>query len=221
MGEHHREKAGTAAGHVPISRLSYEAALGRVALFLARFGATPNALTLVSLVFALASGAAAASGAFLIASALLITSGSFDLLDGSLARATNRMTAYGALLDSSLDRISDAAPLLGLMFFIAPIGWPAVIPAITLVGAFMISYVRARAESLGSKLPRLWMRRSDRLILVTVALLIGPIHLPGVDVRAPLTILCLAMAGILNFWAFISALIAARDDLGRGPQQTP
>lgn len=220
MGQHPREKART-AGHILISSLSFEAALARVALILGRLGATPNSLTFVSLVLALACGAAAATGAFLIAAAFLVASGVFDLLDGSLARATNRITAYGALLDSSLDRISDAAPLLGLMIFIAPMGWFAVIPAITLVGAFMISYVRARAESLGGKLPSLWMRRSDRLILLTAGLLVGPIHLPGVAVRAPLTILCLAVFGILNLWAFISALFAARACLPRGPHQAP
>lgn len=217
MGQQPREKAGT-AGHILISSLSFQAALARVALMLGRLGATPNSLTFASLVLALACGAVAASGAFLTAAVLLVASGVFDLLDGSLARATNRTTAYGALLDSCLDRVSDAAPLLGLMVFIAPMGWFVVIPAITLVGAFMISYVRARAESLGGKLPWLWMRRSDRLILLTVALLVGPIHLSGVYIRAPLTILCLAVFGTLNLWAFISALVAARARLGRGAQ---
>jgi len=221
MGEHPGEKAGAAAGPVLTSSLSFEAALARLALALGRLGATPNSLTLVSFVLALVCGAAAASGAFLIAAVFLIASGVFDLLDGSLARATNRTTAYGALLDSCLDRISDAAPLLGLMFFISPMGWFAVIPAITLVGAFMISYVRARAEALGAKLPRLWMRRGDRLILLAIALLVGPIHLPDIHVRAPLTILCLAVFAILNLWAFISVLLAARNHLDQDPQHTP
>ena len=221
MGEQPREKAGTAAGHVLAPSLLFESALEGAALALGRIGATPNSLTAASLVMALACGAAAASGAFLIAAACLITSGVLDMLDGSLARATNRTTAYGALLDSSLDRISDAAPLVGLIIYLAPAGWFAVIPAIALVGAFMISYVRARAESLGGKLPWLWMRRSDRLILVTVALLVGPIHLNGVAVRAPLTILCLAICSFLNVWAFISVLFAARTRLGQGQHHAP
>ena len=220
MGEQPRDKSGMVAGRIVSCTLSVEAALSKLALVVGRMGVTPNTLTYASLVLALACGVATASGAFLIAAVCLMASGVFDLLDGSLARATNRTTAYGALLDSSLDRISDAAPLMGLIIFVAPMGWFVVIPGITLIGAFMISYVRARAESLGVKLPWLWMRRSDRLILLTVALLVGSIQLPGVYVRAPLTILCVAVFGILNIWAFIAALSAARACLDRGPQHT-
>jgi CDP-diacylglycerol--glycerol-3-phosphate 3-phosphatidyltransferase len=85
-----------------------------------------------------------------------------------------------------------------------------VFPGINLVGAFLISYVRARADSLGGKLPRLWMRRSDRVIILAIALLLGEIQLPGVHFRAPLTMLIVAVSGVLNIWAFIAALLAAR-----------
>ena len=199
-----------AAVHMPLLVISLEATLAKVAKCLGRWGATPNILTCASLIPAVACGIAAGSGAFLPAAIFLLLSGVLDLLDGSLARLTNSETRFGALLDSSLDRISDAAPAVGLILFFAPNGWVAVFPALTLVGAFQISYVRARAESLGAKLPWLWMRRSDRLIVLTIALLLGSIHLPGISLRAPLTLAVLAPAYVLNFFAFVSALLAAR-----------
>ena len=214
MGKRPQGKSGMAPTRPFLFGWHYELALAKIAVALARWGATPNRLTYASLVLAIASGVGAGSGFFLIAATCLLASGVFDLLDGSLARATNNITVYGALLDSTLDRLSDAAPLVGLIVFFAPSGWVAVIPGITFVGAYLISYVRARTEALGGKLPRLWMRRSDRLIMLSIALLLGAIQLPGVHFRAPLTMLIVAVAGVLNMWAFIAALSAARTSLG-------
>src|SRR5579872_3408373 len=183
MGKRPQQKSGMAAMQTPLLAISLEATLAKVAKLLGRWGATPNFLTCASLIPAVMCGIAAASGEFYPAAIFLLVSGVLDLLDGSLARVTNSETRFGALLDSSLDRISDAAPALGLIVFFAPNGWVAILPALTLVGAFQISYVRARAESLGAKLPWLWMRRGDRLILLTIALLLGSVHVPGISVR--------------------------------------
>lgn len=103
---------------------SFAGALARVAALLARTGVTPNTLTLLSLVPALVSGLFAAYGAFGWATLFLLLSGVVDMLDGPLARSTGTVSRFGALLDSTIDRITDAAPLLGLTVFYAhPAGW--------------------------------------------------------------------------------------------------
>jgi CDP-diacylglycerol--glycerol-3-phosphate 3-phosphatidyltransferase len=197
---------GIARGVAPV----FFAAVQQTALALGRLGITPNMLTGFSLLPALASGLAAAAGAFPAAGLLLLASGACDLLDGPLARASGRTTRYGALLDSTLDRLSDAAPLVGLVAFYAPAGAYAAVPAIALAGGFAIPYVRARAEGLGVTLPRLWMRRADRLLLTVLALLLGVVGIPGAGIEAPLTLALVGVMAVLNLAATASAIRAAR-----------
>jgi CDP-diacylglycerol---glycerol-3-phosphate 3-phosphatidyltransferase len=211
MIEHPQVNSTTAPTDGTVSARSYPPAINKAAVVLGRWGFTPNTLTYASLIPAIACGFAAAAGFFLIAVACLIVSGICDLLDGSLARATNSTTAYGALLDATVDRLSDAAPLLGLTVFFAPNGWLVIIPGLTLLGAYTISYIRARAEALGAKLPWRTMRRGDRLIIISIVLLLGEIHLPGVDVPAPLTLLGVGFAGLLNMLTCVTVLSTARN----------
>ena len=140
---------------------------------LGEVGITPNALTYGSLVLALIAGAAVATGHLLTAASILLLSGLLDVLDGMVARATGRATKFGALLDSTVDRFSDALPLLGLVILLSSHGWWVGVPAAAMLGAVSVSYVRARAESLGAKLPPLFMRRAERLVLLVVTLLLG------------------------------------------------
>lgn len=172
-------------------------------------GIAPNTLTYLSLAIAAGSGVSAAMGHYYWASALLIASGLCDLLDGPTARATNQTTRYGALLDSSIDRVSDAAPLAGLVFFYAGDRWFAIVPCLVIIATFMVSYVRARAESLGFKLPWLWMRRGERLVLIATALLLGGFTVPGLDIPSPLMLFGVGLVGFLSCLAAISAMRAA------------
>ncbi|MFN3855046.1 MAG: CDP-alcohol phosphatidyltransferase family protein [Phreatobacter sp.] len=177
--------------------------LARVARGLARTGVTPNSLTLFSLVPAIASGIAAAYGALGWAALFLLASGVFDMLDGPLARTTGTVSRFGALLDSTVDRIADAAPLLGLTVLYAANGWLAVIPVITLLAAYTVSYVRARCEGLRLQLPPLWMRRGDRMVLIALAMLLG-VFVPW------LTIVLIGLTGTLSALAAADALRVAR-----------
>lgn len=177
--------------------------LGRIAGLLARTGVTPNTLTLASLVPALVSGVLAAYGAFGWATVFLLLSGAFDMLDGPLARTTGTVSRFGALLDSTVDRITDAAPLLGLTVFYATSGWMAVVPAFTLLAAYTVSYVRARCEGLKVQLPPLWMRRGDRMALIALALLAG--------LASPmLALAAIGFVGGLSLLAAADALRVAR-----------
>lgn len=190
-------------------------ALGRIAGLLARTGVTPNTLTLASLLPALVSGVLAAYGAFGWATVFLLLSGAFDMLDGPLARTTGTVSRFGALLDSTVDRITDAAPLLGLTVFFATSGWMAVVPAFTLLAAYTVSYVRARCEGLKVQLPPLWMRRGDRMVLIALALLVG--------LASPVMALAaIGLVGLLSLLAAADALRVARQVIdARVPDMRP
>lgn len=190
-----------APGWVREARRHALAATSGVLRSLQRSGVTPNALSWFSLVPAIACAIAAAQGAFLSAALLLALSGVCDFLDGALARHSGQTTRYGALLDSTLDRFADAAPLLGFALFL-PGNW-AMLPLAALLFGFGISYVRARAEGLGIALPWLWMRRTERLVLTGLALLAAALFPP-----IALTILVILAVG--SGLALLHALHAAR-----------
>lgn len=183
--------------------------LAGVARRIAAAGIGPNWLTALSLPPALAAGFAAAAGIFVAAAILLLIAGLLDMLDGAVARAAGRESRFGALLDSTLDRIADAAVPAGLVVFYAPHGAVALVPVLALVAAFAISYVRARAQSLGIALPRLWMRREDRILALVAALFLAPLPLPGTALPAPLLLLALAALAGLGILAAAAALVAA------------
>jgi CDP-diacylglycerol--glycerol-3-phosphate 3-phosphatidyltransferase len=180
-----------------------------------RLGVAPDTLTYLSLALAVASAVAVATGAFFTATALLIASGVCDLLDGPTARSSDRSTPFGALLDSTIDRVSDALPLAGMVFFYAGDRWFAVIPCLVIVATFSVSYIRARAESLGAKLPWLWMRRGERLVLIAAAMLLGNIVIAGIDIPAPLMLFGVGLIGLLSLFGALSAMRAAYAQLAR------
>lgn len=183
---------------------TFAGTLAKVASVLARTGVTPNTLTLLSLVPALVSGVLAAYGALGWATLFLLLSGVFDMLDGPLTRSTGTVSRYGALLDSTVDRITDAAPLLGLTVFYATSGWMAVVPAFTLLAAYTVSYVRARCEGLKVQLPPLWMRRGDRMVLIALSLLLGVVS-PAITLGG------IGLVGVLSLLAAADALRVARN----------
>jgi phosphatidylglycerophosphate synthase len=202
---------GTVWEHLPSAHVSYRACLS-VGAFIGRVGISANALTYVSLVLAALAGVAAALGYFGSAAALVIASGGFDLIDGVVARATNTVSKWGALLDSTVDRLADGLPLAGVVVFYAGSGALVALPALAMLGAFTVSYIRARAESLGAVLPPLYMRRAERVILVTLSLLAGLVSL-NAPIASPLLLVGVSVLGFLNFFGVVSALRAARQAL--------
>jgi CDP-diacylglycerol--glycerol-3-phosphate 3-phosphatidyltransferase len=119
-----------------------------------------------------------ATGHFLLGGVLILGSGLFDLLDGALARFTKRTTKFGAVLDSTVDRVSEAATLCGLLiWYVAREGATLEIVLIlaVLIGSFLVSYVRARAEGLGWQCQVGLFTRAERVIVLAVGLLINQI----------------------------------------------
>ncbi|MEE8373641.1 MAG: CDP-alcohol phosphatidyltransferase family protein [Dehalococcoidia bacterium] len=112
-------------------------------------------------------------GDFLLGGFLVLLSGAFDLLDGGLARATGRTTRFGALLDSTFDRFSEAALFLGLMSYYANQGSYQEIMLIgaAMAGSMTTSYVRARAEGLGLTCEVGLFTRPERVIVLAIGLI--------------------------------------------------
>ena len=142
---------------------------------LAALGFTPNAITLSGLLVAGGGALAIGRGWLAFGGILLVLAGAFDLLDGALARHSGKESRFGALLDSTTDRVSEAAVLLGLLVFYmtrsSTLG--VVLVYVALFGSVMVSYVRARAEGLGVECKVGVMTRSERVALMVAALMVG------------------------------------------------
>jgi len=129
----------------------------------------------MGLLVSFGAAAAVALDHLLIGGLVLLFSGVFDLLDGPLARAKGRSTKFGAMLDSSLDRLSEAAVLLGILIYYAnqKSTWETSLPYVTFVGSVMVSYLRARAEGLGLRCEVGVFTRAERVIVLATGLAIG------------------------------------------------
>jgi soluble lytic murein transglycosylase len=133
---------------------------------LLRIRLRPNHLTLIGLVVSLFAAAAFIAGHLRPAGLLLVAAGLCDLLDGSLARASGQVTAFGAFLDSVIDRYSDLVVLLGIVVLFArtPNARGALVAMAGVVGSVMVSYTRARAESIGVECTVGMMERPERML---------------------------------------------------------
>ena len=142
-----------------------------------KLGFTPNLATLTGTAISVGAGVAAADGQFVLAGVLVLVGATFDMLDGGIARRTGQVSNRGALLDSVMDRVSEGALLLGLLIFYtqsATFDQTLIILAfIAFSGSMMVSYVRARAEGLGMKGTAGFATRPERVVVITVTLLIS------------------------------------------------
>ena len=167
--------------------------IGPLVRGLVRIGVSADTLTILGCLFSLAAGLAFFEGGFRLAAALLAASGACDLLDGEIARAGGRVTRFGAFIDSTLDRIGESFALAGLAGFylvhlltlseqptlvleelqrgLEPRTWAVVslTAVLALMGSFMVSYTRARAEALGVECRVGWFERPERMVLLIVA----------------------------------------------------
>jgi len=140
----------------------------------------PNALTLIGLgvntVAAVLFGYATADNQrrmFFYAGLVIIGSGFFDLVDGRVARASNQVTRFGGFFDSVVDRYSDVSLFFGLLVFYARGNrfFYVVLTALVMTGAVMVSYARARAESLIGSCRVGFLERPERLVLLIIGAL--------------------------------------------------
>ncbi len=140
---------------------------------LALWRINPNVLTFLGLVINGIAAVLLARGKFLAAGLVMMTAGLFDMVDGRVARETNRVTAFGGFFDSVIDRYSDLVLLMGLLVYYASIDrfFYIVLTAVVMTGSVMVSYVRARAECVIPKCKVGFMERPERLVLLIIGAL--------------------------------------------------
>ena len=153
----------------------------------------PNSITIVGTLFWIAGGALYGIGAIHLAGWLLGVTAFFDVVDGQVARLTGRSTEFGAFLDSTLDRISDGAVLGGLAFFYATSSSHSsaimlVVCLATIIGTFLVSYTRAKADAIGIDAHIGFMQRPERVVLMSAPQAFFGLALNG-----------LVLAGIIMF----------------------
>lgn len=153
-------------------------AIGRVPV-------TPNQVTVIGLALTFVAGGLVAFGHLRWAGVVLIVAGSFDILDGALARSTHASYPYGAFLDSTLDRYSEGAIYVGLAAYFVGMGgplqrWLVLATLAALAGSFLVSYVRARAQSLGFTCETGLFARPERVVVTVVGLIVGGVVLYAV-----------------------------------------
>jgi phosphatidylinositol phosphate synthase len=105
----------------------------------------------------------------------MLLAGLFDALDGAVARESNRMSAFGAFLDSTLDRLSEAAIFVGIVFFYASAGRPfgVLLAGVAMTFSLLTSYARARAEGLGIECQVGLLERAGRVVILSASSIAG------------------------------------------------
>ncbi len=144
---------------------------------LSRLGVTPNMLTLFGFAGNVGAAVLAANGRFLEAGIVMLAFSALDFLDGSLARATGRATPFGSVLDSTMDRLSGAAVLFGLLWYFSGLDAreEELLIFAAVVASIMVSYLRARAEIIGVKLREGIFTRTERVLLLGGGLILQDI----------------------------------------------
>ena len=159
-----------------------------IAKVLAGIGITANTLTIIGLLFGIAAGIFIALGRLKLAGILILVGGSFDMFDGAVARASNKNTPFGALLDSVVDRYSEGIIFLGLAIYFAMEGsmkdrvYGLIPTCLGLISAFLVSYVRARAEGLQLDCKVGLMQRPERVLLLALGVLFQSFSIVNISI---------------------------------------
>lgn len=180
---------------------------------------TPNAITVIGLLITLVASALVAGGWLLLGAAILTAGSLLDAVDGALARATGGDTAFGAFLDSTLDRAGETILYLGvaawLLGSLDDPSAPVLLAMVALSGSFLVSYAHARAQGIGLEASVGLAPRTERLVLV-----IGGIGLAGLGfdigliaalgILATLTVVTVVQR-IWHVWRLSEAAATERD----------
>ena len=149
------------------------------ARLVADFGVPPAVITIAGLVLSILAALSLAAGHFPRAAIILLAAGICDMIDGATARAGNRASARGAFLDSTIDRYSETAVLLGALHYFlvrsprGPESLTAAAVLVALAGSMLTSYTRARSEAIGQDCRVGIAERPERLMLLIVGALFG------------------------------------------------
>jgi CDP-diacylglycerol--glycerol-3-phosphate 3-phosphatidyltransferase len=145
------------------------------ARLLGRLGLSPTVFTIIGLGVSAGAGVAFAAGVLWLGGVLVLLAGFFDMFDGVYARVNERASRFGAFVDSTVDRYSESAYLTGLIYYYASLQNKdmAILTVLVLIGSVIVSYIKARAESLIESCKVGLMERPERMILLALGCLIG------------------------------------------------
>lgn len=169
-------------------------------------GVQPNALTIFGFLINFGVAWLISQGHFVFGGALILVAGMFDLLDGAVARMTGKVTKFGALLDSTLDRYSEAVILFGLLWYYVwqqDAATEVVLIFTTIIGSLLVSYVRARAEGLHLDAEVGIFRRTLRITVLSLGLMLSAIP----DCRETVMLWTLWILAIGTNWTAVHRLI--------------
>ncbi|UBM63433.1 CDP-alcohol phosphatidyltransferase family protein [Candidatus Sulfidibacterium hydrothermale] len=151
---------------------------------LAKTGITPNAITTIGFLITIGSTIILIHGAntgnrndyryIFWFGIVLLSAGIFDMLDGQLARKTNKKTAFGALYDSTIDRYSELVMFFGIAYYLVSFHYflSSVFTFLAMIGSIMVSYIRARAEGLGFECKVGLMQRPERVLTIGISAIV-------------------------------------------------
>lgn len=204
-------------------RVAVDKAVKPVGDGLRRTGMSPDHLTVVGLLVAVGAAVAIGLGELRLGLVLVILAALPDLFDGALAKASNTSSQRGAFFDSVIDRVTDALLFGGVAWYFASEESPhmAMLPFAIMALSSVISYQRAKAESLGLDAKGGLMERAERIILFCVGLLIPPLLIPILWVMLALTAVT-AVQRFVKVWrqAGVAPVTAAKIEMRRSRRQS-
>ncbi len=144
-----------------------------IARTLARLQLHPNTITIVGFILNVTAGVIVATGRLGVGGIVMLVASATDALDGALARETSQQSRFGAFLDSTLDRLSEGAVLVGLLAWFLRQGMDlgVLMATLALLGSVMVSYTRARAEGVGYACKVGLLTRPMRVVVLAAGLL--------------------------------------------------
>ena len=187
-------------------RIRFKYLLDPIGAFLNRLGIAPNTLTIAGLVGNSIGAYFLARGSFLVGGLILLSMGGIDALDGTMARLRGEPSDFGAFVDSVTDRYSELVIYAGLLFYAMKelnLTFAMLVFAAT-AGSILVSYVRARAQSLGYEAKRGVLTRFERFVVLVPSLIFG---YPWIGV---------ALIGILANITALQRIISVRQQAHKG-----
>ena len=204
-------------------RAPVDKAIKPIGAGLRRTGLTPDHLTIVGLIVGVGAAVAIGAGYLRLGLLLVILAALPDLLDGALAKATDTASQRGAFFDSTIDRITDSLLLGGIAWYFAGTESPymTILPFAVASVSSLISYQRAKAESLGIEAKGGLMERAERIIAICLGLLFPVLLIPILWIMLVLTSIT-AIQRFVKVWkaADVAPVTAARIEMRRSRRQS-
>lgn len=204
-------------------RASVDRAVKPVGAGLERTGLSPDHLTVMGLIVAMGAATAIGAGYLRLGLLLVVLAALPDLFDGALAKAQNTSSQRGAFFDSVIDRVTDAMLFGGVAWYLASEESPhmALLPFAVMALSSVISYERAKAESLGLQAKGGLMERAERIIALCLGLLFPPLLIPILWITLVLTGIT-AVQRFVKVWkqADVAPVTAAKIEMRRSRRQS-